>query len=262
MSGDQEENTEDNIADTIREGMFIFSIIFLFILLSLDANDISGETKDLVIEAKTSLAILICAILTMSLLSILLSTWLAKTITNSQSSFSTIISRYFGFDRNETEQHLTWWTPLYHRLTDFTSRDTLSNKSDATTTIPIPVHIPYSDYPRFHTIVLPLLFIGAIVFAAMAYYARIKCTNRGFPWGAVPKVPLGRIDPNAAATVIAAVVNEKEAEPGIDYTIVQGTKEEPIVFALADTMQPLNEERDPGCIIDEGTQYELEDIPK
>lgn len=124
------------------------------------------------------------------------------------------------------------------------------------------IQIPYSDYPRFHTIVLPLLFVGAIVLAVIAYYARIKCTDRGFAWGAVPKVPLGRVDPEIAAAAVAAVVKAKEAEPGVDYTIVQGTKEEPIVFSLAETMQPLNEEREAGGIVDEGTQYELEDIPK
>jgi hypothetical protein len=61
---------------------------------------------------------------------------------------------------------------------------------------------------------------------------------------------------------VAAVVKAKEAEPGVDYTIVQGTNKEPVVFALADTLQPLNEERETGGIVDEGTQYELEDIPK
>jgi len=90
----------------------------------------------------------------------------------------------------------------------------------------------------------------------------MKCTDRGFAWGAVPKIPLGRVDPMTAAEAAAAIVKAKEAEPGIDYTIVQGTEEEPVVFALADTMQPLNEEREPGNILDEGTQYELEDIPK
>jgi len=197
----------------------------------------------------------------MSLLSILLSTWLAKTITNTPSSFSSILGSYFGFDHNQTEQNLTWWTPSHSKLTKIISSNPVLNKSNSTITS-IPIKIPYSDYPRFHTIVLPFFFIGAIVLAVLAYYARIKCTDRGFAWGAVPKIPLGRVDPMAAAVTVAAVVKAKEAEPGVDYTIVQGTKEEPVVFALADTMQPLNEERELGGIIDEGTQYELEDIPK
>ena len=197
----------------------------------------------------------------MSLFSIILSTWLAKTITNTPSSFGTILGRYFGFDRNETEPNLTWWTPLHVKLTELMSREVTSNRSNTTTTS-APIRIPYNDYPRFHTIVLPLFFVGAIVLAAMAYYARVKCTDREFAWGAVPKVPLGRVDPKAAAATVAAVIQTKEAEPGVDYTIVQGTKEEPVVFALAETLQPLNEEREPGGIIDEGTQYELEDIPK
>jgi hypothetical protein len=197
----------------------------------------------------------------MSLFSILISTWLAKTITNTPSSFGSIIGRYFGFDRNETEQKLTWWTPLHIKLTELISRNRTSNKND-TETRSTPIRIPYSDYPRFHTIALPLFFVGAIIAAAMAYYARIKCTDRGFAWGAVPKLPLERVNPSAAAATIAAVVQSKEAEPGVDYTIVQGTKEEPVVFALADTLQPLNEEREPGGIIDEGTQYEPEDVLK
>jgi hypothetical protein len=194
----------------------------------------------------------------MSLLSILLSTWLAKTITNSPSSFSAIISRYFGFDHNATEQNVTWWTPVHIKLIQISSRNPLLNNSNSTTKS-ISVQIPYSDYPKFHTIVLPLLFIGAILLAALAYFSRIKCTDRGFAWGAVPKLPFGRVDPKAVA---ASVVKTKEAEAGVDYTIVQGTKNEPIVFALADTLQPLTEEREPGAIMDEGTQYEVEDIPK
>jgi len=204
---------------------------------------------------------LICAILTMSLLSILLSTWLAKTITNTPSSFSTILGHYFGFEQNETEQNITWWTPLHIKLTEIISRDMIPNKTNTTTTS-VPLRIPYNDYPRFHTIVLPLFFVGAILLAAIAYYARVKCTHRGFAWGAVPKIPLGRVNPIVAAATVAAAVKAKEAEPGVDYTIVQGTKEQPVVFQLAETMQPLNEERELGGIIDEGTQYELEDIPR
>jgi len=187
----------------------------------------------------------------MSLFSILLSTWLAKTITNTPSSFGSILGRYFGFDRNETEPNLTWWTPLHIKLTELTSRNRENNHTTTTTEVPVIIKIPYSDYPRFHTIVLPLLFVGAIVSGVVAYYARIKCTDRGFAWRAVPKMPLERVNPH---------VVEAAAQPGVDYTIVQGTKEEPVVFALADTLQPLNEEREPGAIVDEGTQYELEDI--
>ena len=194
----------------------------------------------------------------MSLLSILLSTWLAKTITNTPSSFGTILGRYFGFDRNDTEENLTWWTPMHAKPTELASRQATSNKSNSSTK-PVPIRIAYNDYPYFHTVVLPLFFIGAFIFAAAAFYARVKCTARGFAWGAVPKVPLGRVDPRATA---AAVVKAKEAEPGIDYTIVQGTKEEPAVFALAETLQPLNEEREPGAVVDEGTQCEPGDIPK
>jgi len=263
MPNDIEANGDgvSDVSDTIREGMIDDIYCIIYLCFSLDTVAISSETKDLVIEAKSSLIVLICVILILSLLSILLSTWLAKTITHSSSSFGTILGRYFGFDRNESEPHLTWWTPLHVKLTEIISRDGTSNRTN-TTTKSIPIGIPYNDYPRFHTIVLPLFFIGAIISAAMAYYARIKCTDRGFAWGAIPKIPLGRVDPATAAATIAAVVKSKEAEPGVDYTIVQGTKEEPIVFALADTLQPLNEEREPGAIIDEGTQYELEDFPK
>ncbi len=260
MSRDLEANDGSaDDADQIREGIIIH-IIYNLIWPSfhLDTNAICGESKGLIIEAKSSLVILICAILIISLLSILLSTWLAKTITNTPSSFGKILGRYFGFDRNETEPNITWWAPSHIKFPEIRSRETVLNKSNSTTTS-IPVIIPYNDYPRFHTIVLPLLFVGAILLAAVAYYARVKCTDRGFAWGAVPKIPLGRIDPMA---IVAAVVKEKEAEPGVDYTIVQGTNKEPVVFALADTLQPLNEERETGGIVDEGTQYELEDIPK
>jgi len=263
MPGDSEANGGGggDVTNTISGGIFNKIDYTISSSFHLDTKAITSETKDLIIEAKSSLVILICSILTISLLAILLSTWLAKTITNSPSSFSSILGRYFGFDRNETEKNLTWWAPLHIKLPEIKSQDTISDKSNSTATS-IPIQIPYSDYPRFHTIVLPFFFIGAIVLAAMAYYARMKCTDRGFAWGAVPKIPLGRVDPMAAAATVAAVVKAKEAEPGVDYTIVQGTKDEPVVFALADTMEPLNEERERGGIVDEGTQYELEDIRK
>ena len=111
-------------------------------------------------------------------------------------------------------------------------------------------------HPLFHALVLPILFICSIFLAILAFYARIKCTDRNFAWGAVPKLPFGRVDPSK-------VFKEKEAEAGIDYTIVQGTKEEPVVFALAETLKPLNEiERQPDKVVDEGTQYESSDVPK
>ena len=204
------------------------------------------------IEARSSLTVLICCILLMSLASILLSTWLAKTITNTPTSFGSIVSHYFGFDRNESEKYVTWWTPIHIKPNEFI----LKNNSNNTIKKAVLLEIPYSDYPNFHTIVLPLLFICSIVLAALAYYARVKCTNRDFAWGAVPKIPLGRVDP---AVAIATIMKAKEAEPGVDYAIVQGTKEEPVVFTLAETLQPLREE---GDIIDEGTQYDPDDLLK
>jgi hypothetical protein len=204
------------------------------------------------IEARSSLTILICCILLMSLISILLSTWLAKTISNTPASFGSIVSHYFGFDRNNTEEYVTWWTPIHVKPDELISENNRTNKTSEA----IPFEIPYTDYPNFHTIVLPLLFICSILLAILAYIARIKCTNRSFAWGAVPKIPLGRVDPKVA---MATIVKIKEAEPGIDYTIVQGTQNEPVVFALAETLEPLREE---GDIIDEGTQYDPEDVLK
>jgi len=207
------------------------------------------------VEARSSLTMLICCILLMSLVSIFLSTWLAKTITNSPTSFGSIVSHYFGFDKNGTEQHLTWWTPIHVKPNELISKNSSINISN-TTIKSVLLKIPYNDYPNFHTIVLPLLFICSILLAVFAYFARVKCTNRDFAWGAVPKIPLGRVDAKAA---LASIVKAQEARPSIDYTIVQGTKDEPVVFALAETLEPLREE---GDIIDEGTQYESEDVLK
>ena len=208
------------------------------------------ETKHLMIEARSSFIILICGLLFMSLLSILLSTWLAKTITNSPASFGAIVTRYFGFHLNETEPKLTWWTPIalksHENLTP-RSRNDSGNRTNQF----VPLKIPYSDYPTFHTIVLPLLFVASVLLAGLAYYGRVRCTNRDLAWGAVPKIPLGRVDPTSPKTT--------HAEPGIDYTIVQGTKEEPVVFSLAETLEPLREK---GDIIDEGTQCDPEDVIK
>lgn len=221
----------------------------------IDTHAIADETKNLMLEARSSLTMLICCILLMSLISIFLSTWLAKTITNSPTSFGSIVSHYFGFDRNITEQYVTWWTPIHVKPNELIARNSSIKNRNATIKTVLP-QIPYSDYPNFHTIVLPLLLICAIFLAILAYFARVKCTNRDFAWGAVPKIPLGRVDPKIA---IATIVKFKEAEPGVDYTIVQGTKDEPVVFALAETLEPLREQ---GDIIDEGTQYEPEDVLK
>jgi hypothetical protein len=229
----------------------IFSL-FHSNLIFIDTHDIANETKHLMIEARSNLTVLICCILLISLVSIFLSTWLAKTITDTPTSFGSIVSHYFGFDRNSSEQYLTWWTPVHVRSNELISANNRSNPTPKA----MPFAIPYLDYPNFHTIVLPLLFICSILLAILAYVARIKCTNRGFAWGAVPKIPLGRVDPKVA---IDKIVKVKEAEPGIDYTIVQGTQNESVVFALAETLEPLREE---GDIIDEGTQYEPEDVLK
>ncbi len=202
------------------------------------------------IEARSSLTSLIFCILLMSLLSIFLSTWLAKTITNTPASFGSIVSHYFGFDRNTTEQYITWWTPVHVKPNELILMNNRSNKTLKTK----PLKIPYSDYPTFHIIVLPLLFICSILLAILAYIARIKCTNRGFAWGAVPKIPLDRVD---SKTAMATIVKVQEVEPGVDYTIVQGTENEPIVFALAEPIEPLRKE---GDIIDEGTQCDPEDV--
>ena len=204
------------------------------------------------VEARSTFSFLICALLFMSILSILLSTWLAKTITNSPTSFGSIVSHYFGFDLNETEPYLTWWTPVHLKPSELAALNT-SNQS---TKRILPLKLPYSDYPNFHTIVLPLLFICSIVLAGLAYYARVKCTHRDFAWGAVPKIPLDRIE-ELTGIEIETIVNGKQAEPGVDYAIVQGTADEPAVFTLAEKLEPVREE---GDIIDEGTQYESDDL--
>lgn len=82
----------------------------------------------------------------------------------------------------------------------------------------------------------------------------MKCTHRDFAWGAVPKIPLDRIE---ELTGIEIITKLKQAEPGIDYAIVQGTADEPAVFALAENVEPVREE---GDIVDEGTQYESDDL--
>ncbi|UJR15582.1 hypothetical protein I4U23_002518 [Adineta vaga] len=221
-----------------------------------DTNVIVDETKNLLLEARSSLTTIICSILGMSLVSIFLSTWLAKTITNTHASFGSIVSHYFGLDSNNTEPNVTWWTPKHIKLNELNSRNSSSNINSNSISKLLPISIPYSDYPNFHTITLPLLFICAILLAALAYYGRMKCTNRDFAWGAVPKIPLERIDPK---TVAITLTRTEEAEPGIDYTIVQGTSEEPVVFALAETLESPRKE---GDIVDEGTQYESDDVLK
>ena len=230
-------------------GLQILHSIFL------DTHALASETKHLLVEARSGLTILISSILLMSLISIFLSTWLAKTITNTPASFGTIVSHYFRFDRNDTEQYLTWWTPIHVKPNELIMNQSSIKRENSTRKSTF-FRIPYGDYPLFHTIVLPLLIIGSILLAILAFFARIKCTNRDFAWGAVPRIPLGRVDPKLT---MATIIKAQEAEPGIDYTIVQGTKDEPTVFAIAETLEPLREE---GDIVDEGTQYEADDVLK
>jgi hypothetical protein len=207
------------------------------------------------VEARFGLTMLIFCILLISLASILLSTWLAKTITNNSTSFGSIVNHYFGFDRNNTEQSLTWWTPIHVKPNELLAQNSSININNTTIKSNL-LEIPYNDYPNFHTIVLPLLLICSILLGILAYIARVKCTNRDFAWGAIPKIPLDRTD---AKIAIEMIIKTKEAEPGIDYTIIQGTKEEPVIFALAETLEPLHEE---GDIVDEGTKYGPEDVLK
>ena len=116
---------------------------------------------------------------------------------------------------------------------------------------PIALKIPFSDYPNFHLIVLPLLFICSILLGVLAFYARVKCTHRDFAWGAVPKIPLD---------LLGSTIKPHEISPAaIDYTIVQGTSDQPVIFAVTEPAEP---ERETGVIIDEGTQYDPDDIPK
>lgn len=252
MAKDDQNNQGDDegaglMTEIICQGIIVLdrSVGHLF---PLDTNIIAHETKDLMVEAKSSFTILICSLLFMSLLSILLSTWLAKTITNSPTSFGSIVSHYFRLERNSSESDLTWWTPVHQSsLVDRSQITRPSNQHSH----PSPLKIPYNDYPNFHRIVLPLLFIGSVLLAILAFYARVKCTHRDFAWGAVPKIPLDR--------VVEPIPKAKEPTPAMDYAIVQGTTNEPVVFAV---VEPVEAERQTGDIVDEGTQYELEDIPK
>ncbi|CAF1199424.1 unnamed protein product [Rotaria sp. Silwood1] len=220
-----------------------------------DMNDIATETKYLLIEARFNLTLLIACILLLSLISILLSTWVAKTITNSPTSLGTVFSYYFGLHRNNTEQYVTWWTPVHITSKELISQD-FSIKTINTTIKTVQVKIHYNEYSIFYTIILPFLFVCAIFLAILAYYARVQCTKHDFAWGIIPKLSLENVDP---MIVKKSIIKTREVESNIDYIIVQGTKEKSVMFTLADKLQPLYEE---GDIIDEGTQYELEDILK
>jgi len=79
MSNNDKENTNGDIS-------------FLAETMAEDTHVIASETKHLMVEARSSLTILLCCILLMSLISIFLSTWLAKTITNTPSTFGSIVS--------------------------------------------------------------------------------------------------------------------------------------------------------------------------
>ncbi|CAF2548989.1 unnamed protein product [Rotaria sp. Silwood2] len=216
---------------------------------------LAAETKYLIIEARLNLTLLIGCILLLSFTSILLSIWVAKTITNSTISLGTIFSYYFDLDRNNTEQYITWWTPIHMKSKELVSKS-FSIKTTNTTIKTALVKIHHNEFPIFHTIILPFLFICSIFLAILAYYARVQCTTHDFACGAIPKLLFESVDSMITKNPI---VKTREVESNIDYIIVQGTKEKSIIFALADKLQPLYEE---GDIVDEGTQYEPEDILK
>ncbi|CAF0968407.1 unnamed protein product [Rotaria sordida] len=237
----QQNTDESSVAETFRE----------------DVHAIAVETKDLIIEARLNLTLLIGCILLVSLISVLLSTWIARTITNSPTSLGTIVSYYFGLDHNNTEQYITWWTPIHIKSKELISKNFSIKTFTTTTTIKtVPIKLHYNEYSIFRMIILPFLFMCSIFLAILAYYARVQCTKYNFAWGTVPKISFENGDSIIAKKTI---VKMRAIEPNIDYVIVHGAKEEPDRFALADTSQPLHEN---GDIIDEGTQCEPEDILK
>ena len=163
--------------------MFICS--FFSSLFWLDTNGIVSETKDLIIEAKSGLIVLIFTFVIISFISILLSTWLAQTITDNPEPLAKVLGRYFHLDQNqnESESNLKWWRPKHILLQQVSSQENIISKIHRTDQ----QFLSFNESPRFYSIALPLVGLGAIILAILAFYIRVQCTDRNFAWGAIPK---------------------------------------------------------------------------
>jgi hypothetical protein len=228
--------------------------------MNIDANAITNETKNILIEAKSSLVILILTILIISILCMFLSIWLVKTITHNPAPFISMISQYFELDDNQTEPIVTWWTPIH--IQDVTSAIQTStvDLSHSIVNTSKSIVLSYNNDEQFHTMILLSLFATSILLAVLAYYARMKCTRRSLAWGAVPKPPTACVN---ALTMFDPFLQHKQAQPDLDYTIVRGKQGETVMFALSETLQTLNEnEHQPRTRIHEITSYDIHERSK
>lgn len=153
-----------------------------FVLLISERNKISQDSRDFTFQAQSSFLVLICTLLIISLISIFLSAWLAKTITDSSMSFNQILHRYLGIDRNESESSVRWWKPVeFNSSVGFDINLFAIQKS--TTTMPIT-----DDYHRFRMIGLPCLLIASIILAIITFYTRMKYNTHRFTCIKVPRI--------------------------------------------------------------------------
>ncbi|CAF1011685.1 unnamed protein product [Didymodactylos carnosus] len=229
------------------------------------------------ITLKSRLCVLIVIILIISVISIVVSAWLAKTITNTPTKFGTIIGNIVFGNKTDVEQPIIFWQPISLSNAETSVERTFQISNDVSNSTNNFHNVTTRSTQRnvvsekirtiFETVIIPILFVLSIAFGILAFYLRLRCTGKfvfskfpvvyngllvyfvaiSFAWGAVPKMPLLKI-----------AEPDKQGENQIDFRIIQGTQDKPVVFSLAETLRPLKGEEG----IEESTQYETKDTPR
>jgi hypothetical protein len=149
------------------------------------------EEQDSFIYLKSSSIISLLIIVMISLVCILTTGLLVKTVLHSHGITRTL-SIYFGFKPNRTivESKLTFWAPrsIYDEQPIETITTIISSSSSHRPPPRILSDTEQKAQSIFRTIILPSLFLASILFGILAFYMRLH--HHYYPaWGARPKRP-------------------------------------------------------------------------
>lgn len=158
-----------------------------------DENKTEVEENDTFVYLKSSSIISILIIVLITLICILATSVLIKTVLHSHGITHTL-SVYFGFTPNRTidESTLTYWSP--HSIYDEQPIEITTTIINSSSTNPPPSVSPVILTPSerkaqkiFRNIILPTLFLLSIFCGILAFYLRLH--HYGPAWGARPKCP-------------------------------------------------------------------------
>jgi predicted PurR-regulated permease PerM len=156
-----------------------------------NTNEDCEVEQDTFVYLKSSSIISILIVVIISLVCILATSLVVKTILQSR-GITHSLSVYFGFTPNRTidESILTYWEPK--SVSDeqpIETIPTIINSSSSTRPPPVVLsHAEKNAQTNFRNIILPSLFLLSILFGFLAFYMRRH--HHHYPaWGARPKRP-------------------------------------------------------------------------